>query len=62
MYDLLNFASEMATHRATPLAGRHLQAYIGSLISDEFDMEGTAQTDDGLYRFLREGSDGRSER
>lgn len=44
VYDLLNFASEMATHRATPMAGRHLQAYIGSLISDEYDMEGTAQT------------------
>ncbi len=26
------------------MAGRHLQAYIGSLISDEYDMEGTAQT------------------
>jgi hypothetical protein len=44
VYDLLNFASEMATHRATPLAGRQLQAYIGSLISDEYDMEGTAET------------------
>jgi hypothetical protein len=44
VYDLLNFASEMATHRATPYAERQLQAYIGSLISDEYDMEGTAQT------------------
>ncbi len=44
VYDLLNFASEMATHRASPEAGRRLQAFIGSLISDEYDMEGTAQS------------------
>ncbi len=43
VYDLLNFASEMATHRASPDAGRRLQAFIGSMISDEYDMEGTAQ-------------------
>lgn len=44
VYDLLNFASEMATHRATPGAARTLQAYIGTMISDEYDMEGTAQS------------------
>ncbi len=44
VYDLLNFASEMATHRASNTAGRRLQAFIGSMISDEYDMEGTAQS------------------
>jgi len=44
VYDLLNFASEMATHRASPPARRRLQGFIGSLISDEYDMEGTAQS------------------
>lgn len=42
VYDLVNFASEVATHHADETASRNLQAYIGSLISDEYDMEGTA--------------------
>jgi hypothetical protein len=43
VYDLLNFASEVATHQSTPDAGLQLQAFIGSLVSDEFDMEGTGE-------------------
>jgi hypothetical protein len=43
VYDLINFASETATHHATPGGSRAMQAYIGSLISDEYDMEGTAE-------------------
>lgn len=43
VYDLINFASEVATHRAQPQAAAMLQAYIGDLISDEYDMEGTAE-------------------
>lgn len=43
VYDLINFASELATHRADPHAALLLQAYIGTLISDEFDLEGTAE-------------------
>lgn len=42
VYDLINFASEAATHHADAAGNRVLQAYIGTLISDEFDMEGTA--------------------
>jgi hypothetical protein len=42
IYDLLNFASEVATHHASSHANRRLQAYIGGLISDEYDLEGTA--------------------
>ena len=42
VYDLLNFASEVATHHSTPAAAQGLQAFIGTMISDEFDMEGTA--------------------
>ena len=40
----MNFASEIATHHSTAEGARAMQAYIGSLISDEFDMEGTAET------------------
>jgi hypothetical protein len=43
VYDLLNFTSELATHHADPWASRALQAHIGQLISDEYDMEGTAE-------------------
>ena len=43
VYDLLNFASELATHHARGHAQARLQAYIGELVSDEFDLEGTAE-------------------
>ncbi|TWU20568.1 hypothetical protein Pla52o_44460 [Novipirellula galeiformis] len=43
VYDLINFASEVATHHALPEGAKRLQAHIGSLISDEYDLEGTAQ-------------------
>ena len=41
VYDLLNFASEVATHHATTTGNRNVQAYIGDLISGEYDLEGT---------------------
>jgi hypothetical protein len=43
VYDLLNFASEVATHHATGVGNRSLQAYIGELISAEYDLEGTSE-------------------
>lgn len=43
VYDLLNFASELATHHSDAAGNRALQAYIGSLISEEYDLEGTAE-------------------
>lgn len=41
VYDLLNFASEVATHHATEIGSRSVQAFIGDLISGEYDLEGT---------------------
>jgi hypothetical protein len=41
VYDLINFASEVATHHAVEQGNRALQAYIGDLISSEYDLEGT---------------------
>ena len=41
VYDLLNFASEVATHHASDVGGRMMQAYLGDLISGEYDLEGT---------------------
>jgi hypothetical protein len=43
VYDLLNFASEVATHQATPAGSRTLQAFIGDLLSNEYDLEGTGE-------------------
>ena len=43
-YDLLNFATEVATHYSTPAASSRLQAWMGEMISNEFDMEGTVTT------------------
>ena len=42
VYDLLNFASEVATHHTTAAGSHSMQAHIGTLISDEYDLEGTA--------------------
>jgi hypothetical protein len=41
VYDLINFASEVATHHAGENGGRQVQAFIGDLISGEYDLEGT---------------------
>lgn len=41
VYDLLNFASELATHHAKPAGGKKIQAYIGELVSSEYDLENT---------------------
>lgn len=42
IYDLLNFTSELATHHASDDGQRTLQAYIGGLVGNEYDLEGTA--------------------
>lgn len=44
VYDLLNYASELATHHAVAEGVPALQAFIGTMVSDEFDMEGTASS------------------
>ncbi|MBU6237002.1 MAG: DUF932 domain-containing protein [Planctomycetes bacterium] len=41
VYELLNFASEVATHHLQPLGQRQVQAFIGDLVSREYDLEGT---------------------
>jgi hypothetical protein len=40
--DAINFATEIATHYATPEGARALQGWVGGLITEEMDMEGTA--------------------
>ncbi len=42
VYDLLNFATEVATHHANPRGAVRLHAWFGEFVSNEFDLEGTA--------------------
>ena len=58
VYDLINFASELATHHVQAGANRQLQAYIGTLVSDEYDMEGTADKLADFADFFLPGSEG----
>ncbi|MEZ6139913.1 MAG: hypothetical protein R3B84_05000 [Zavarzinella sp.] len=42
VYELLNFMSELATHHADEVGARTIQGEIGTMISSEYDLEGTA--------------------
>lgn len=41
VYDAINFATEVATHYAQPAGARKLHSWVGTAVSDEYDMEGT---------------------
>lgn len=41
VYDAINFATEVSTHYTNPAGARRMNAWVGSLISDEYDMENT---------------------
>lgn len=43
VYDLINFATEVATHYALPSGARMLNAFVGTILVEEFDMEGTRE-------------------
>ena len=57
VYDLINFASEVATHHALPEGANRIQAFIGTLISDEFDLEGTARNGADFDAFFLDDSE-----
>lgn len=42
VYDLVNYASEVASHMVEPAESRSLQGWIGGTLAEEFDLEGTA--------------------
>jgi hypothetical protein len=56
VYDLINFASEVATHAAEPADSRQLQSWIGTTLADEFDLEGTADQAREFADLLLDGS------
>lgn len=57
IYDLLNFASEVATHHAAPEGARKIQGYIGTLLANEYDMEGTGEVYGDWKDFFIENSE-----
>ena len=52
MYDLLNFATEAATHYCGEKDGRLLQAEVGNFVSNEYDLEGTGETHEQFTDFF----------
>jgi len=54
VYDLLNFASEVATHHADEFGSRSSQAWLGSLISGEYDLENSCDSFDDFKDFFLE--------
>jgi hypothetical protein len=52
VYDLLNFTSEVATHHADEFGARSSQAWLGSLISGEYDLENSGDTFDDFKDFF----------
>lgn len=56
VYDLFNVASEVATHKLTGAESMQLQSWIGQVISEEYDLEGTTErkTDGFEATFLRD--------
>ena len=43
VYDLINFATEVSTHHATVEGARRIGGWVGELITNEYDLEGTKQ-------------------
>jgi hypothetical protein len=44
VFDLINFATETATHHCTkPIWKKKLQSIVGNMISQEYDLEGTKE-------------------
>ncbi|MEQ8787437.1 MAG: DUF932 domain-containing protein [Pirellulaceae bacterium] len=52
VYDLLNFASEVATHHADEHGSRASQAWLGTLISGEYDLENSCDSFDEFQDFF----------
>lgn len=53
VYDLLNFATELATHHVSEANSRQLQAWVGNMLSNDFDLEESCdQFDDWREMFL----------
>jgi len=41
MYDMMNFATELSTHYVSEDSARKLQAWLGTIVSNDYDLEGS---------------------
>ncbi len=58
MYDLVNFVTELATHHSTTAQARRLQAWVGTAITNEYDLEGTlSDTEEPVDLFFGNSKD-----
>lgn len=61
MYDLINFVTELATHKADVAQGRKMQAWVGTTITGEYDLEGTLNsTDDPVDLFFKQNDEAKN--
>lgn len=52
VYDLLNFVSELATHHCDEQGSRTCQAWLGTLVSSEYDLENSRDSFDDFQGFF----------
>lgn len=53
VYDMINFATELATHHVSEAGARQLQAWVGGMLSTDYDLEDSCdQFDDWRAMFL----------
>jgi hypothetical protein len=61
VYDLLNFVSEVATHHVDEQGSRTCQAWLGTVVSNEYDLEGSVDAfDEFTDFFLDRKADGKA--
>ncbi len=52
VYDLINFATELATHKVSEGSSRSLNAWVGQMLSNDFDLENSCDTFDNWRDFF----------
>jgi hypothetical protein len=52
VYDMMNFATELATHNLSEGGGRELQAWVGNMLSNDYDLEDSCDQFDGFRDFF----------
>lgn len=57
IYEMMNFATELSTHKVSEASARKLDTWIGSMLSGEFDLEDTCDSfDDWRAFFVRDNA------
>jgi len=58
VYDMINFATEVATHHVSEATSRKLHAWVGQLLSTDYDLEGSCDSfDDWRDFFMKDNRD-----